>query len=102
MTRKERIYQRLNDSLMPVTLLIEDESHKHRREGVETHFHVIIVTDAFQQKKRVDRHRCVQDLLKEEFLTGLHALSLNLYTVNEYQQLKVLPKTPNCQHHSEK
>lgn len=62
-----------------------DESHLHaghagaRPEG-ETHFHVRIRAAALDGLSRVERHRAVNSVLKPEFDTGLHALSLKVET----------------------
>ena len=88
------IYQSINkkitDSLTPLTLTINDESHLHRgHAGVrdantpETHFSVEVVSEKFAGMNRVQRQRFVNDLLKDEFLQGLHALSLRCNTPSE-------------------
>ena len=81
MNRSERIHQILSDAFQPSQLEVVDDSHKHaghagaRPEG-ETHYTVIIVADAFEALSRVARQRAVMDVLKPEFETGLHALSI--------------------------
>lgn len=97
MTRFERIHNILTQAFSPVTLILEDESNKHRRPGVETHFKVILVSNQFKTIKRIDRHRQVQTLLQDELKTGLHALSLHLYTEEEWQTKQNFPETPDCQ-----
>jgi BolA protein len=71
----------LTEALTPVVLEIVDESAKHKghggwREGGETHFHVTVVSDAFEGKSRVDRQRMVYALLAEEMADRVHALAL--------------------------
>jgi BolA protein len=61
--------------------LVVDESAKHKghggwREGGETHFHVTVVSEAFEGKSRVDRQRMVYALLAEEMAERVHALAL--------------------------
>jgi BolA family transcriptional regulator, general stress-responsive regulator len=81
MTLTDWITQTLQERLHPSELTVTDESEQHRghggwREGGETHFRVYIVSDVFTGKSRVDRHRLVNDVLKEAFDRGLHALAV--------------------------
>ena len=86
MTRKIRIEQLLIEHMTPVFLSVENESsHHHVPEGSETHFKVTVVSSLFNDKNRINRHRMVNQLLKEEFNLGLHALSMHLYTEAEWE-----------------
>ncbi len=81
MTYAERIKTKLTDGLSPTALTIRDDSHKHKghggyREGGETHFHVEIVSPAFEGLSRVARQRKVYQLLSEELAERVHALEL--------------------------
>lgn len=81
MNRSERIHQILSDAFQPTALNVVDDSHKHaghagaRPEG-ETHYTVTISAAAFEGLSRVARQRAVMDVLKPEFESGLHALSI--------------------------
>jgi BolA family transcriptional regulator, general stress-responsive regulator len=82
MTVKDWISTALRERLDPISLSVADESHQHVghagwREGGETHFSVDIVSAAFTGKSRVDRHRIVNDAVREAFQRGLHALAIN-------------------------
>jgi BolA protein len=63
-------------------------------ENSETHFKVVLVSDAFEAKRAVARHQKVYKLLDEELKQGVHALSLHLYTLQEWQGES--PDSPNC------
>jgi BolA protein len=81
MRMADRIEQRLRETFSPMELVVRDESEKHRghggwREGGGTHFEVHIVSDAFQGKSRVERHRMVNAALAREFAEGVHALAI--------------------------
>jgi len=81
MTLHDWITQTLQERLHPLQLTVTDESEQHRghggwREGGETHFRVYIVSEAFIGKSRVERHRLVNEVLKEAFDRGLHALAV--------------------------
>ena len=44
--------------------------------GGETHMRIRIISQSFAGLNRVARHRAVNDLLKDEFDAGLHALAI--------------------------
>jgi BolA family transcriptional regulator, general stress-responsive regulator len=57
--------------------------HAGARPGGETHYSVVVVSDAFRGMNRVARSRAVHAVLEAEFAGGLHALSLVLRTPDE-------------------
>ncbi|KAM0746036.1 bola-domain-containing protein [Meredithblackwellia eburnea MCA 4105] len=86
------IRNKLSDAFKPVELNITNDSSKHAghaamraQEGGngETHFTVEVVSEAFEGKRVIARHRLVNDLLKDEFAAGLHALSIKAKTPAE-------------------
>ncbi|UTW55405.1 BolA family transcriptional regulator [Kordiimonas sp. SCSIO 12610] len=82
------IRQKLENTLSPTHLEIIDESEKHRghagyRDGGESHFHVIVKSDAFSGKNRVARQRMVMHALAEELKGPIHALSMETKTPEE-------------------
>ena len=88
MSVAEIIRRKLEEGLSPSTLLIEDQSHLHQghaghRPGGESHFHVTVVSDAFDGVLRVQRHRMVTSLLKAEMGNPIHALALKTLTPAE-------------------
>lgn len=88
MTVADSIRVKLTEALDPVTLDIVDESHKHKghagyREGGESHFHVTVVSHAFDGENRVARQRRVYGVLADELAGPVHALSLKLMTPEE-------------------
>ncbi|MFY7698114.1 MAG: BolA family protein [Legionella sp.] len=99
MSRKKRINEALYSNLSPQRLIIEDESHNHHvPENAESHFKIIIVTDAFSGINRIERHRLINTLLADEFNQGLHALSLHLYSPQEwFTRGQQPPASPPCQ-----
>ncbi|BCA94778.1 regulator of murein genes BolA [Legionella antarctica] len=98
MSRKERIVQQLTCELSPSFLSVDDESGNHHvPEGAQTHFKVIAVSAEFTGLSRVARHRLVNHLLCQEFAQGLHALSLHLYSSEEWaQRSKSILNSPAC------
>ncbi|MGF1657993.1 MAG: BolA family protein [Rubrimonas sp.] len=80
--------EKLAAAFAPVELDVRDDSEKHRghggwREGGETHFHVRIVSPAFDGMSRVARSRAVHAALKAELDGGVHALGLDLRGASE-------------------
>ena len=78
----------LRRKFSPHEFVLADESARHAghagaRPGGETHYRLRLVSDAFDGLSRVARQRLVYDTLREEFDTGLHALSLDLKTSAE-------------------
>jgi BolA protein len=103
-SRELRIYNALLAQLNPETLVVENESHKHNvPEGSETHFKITAVSNTLAGKPRVARHREVLEKLKPEFASGLHALSLHLYTKDEWLkrqgQTQASPPCRDGMHH---
>jgi len=86
--RAQHIQNALEVALHPLSLQIEDDSARHAghagaRESGGGHFIVHIVADAFAGKSRIERHRMVYDLLREEFGPMIHALSIQARTPDE-------------------
>ncbi len=84
MSRAARMREVLSANLNPTWLEIEDESHQHSGHRIETHFKVLIVAEVFSGLSRVARQRIINDLLKQEFETGLHALTQRALTPTEF------------------
>lgn len=83
--REHRIREILNQSLAPIELGVENESHMHSvPPNSETHFKVLVVSEVFEGKSRIDRQRMVNELLKEELQSGLHALTQKTLTPTEW------------------
>lgn len=80
MDRVAMIEQRLTEALHPESLNIKDESWKHAdhagaRDG-GGHFIVSIVSEQFNGKNTVQRHRMVYDALGDAMQTEIHALAI--------------------------
>jgi BolA protein len=81
MSMRSLIEARLGAVLLPDRLVVLDESAAHaghagHRPGGESHFRVRIVSSAFEGRSRVDRHRLVNEALREAFAGGVHALAI--------------------------
>ena len=72
-------------SLQPQFLEVVNESDRHAvPKGSESHFKVTIVSDAFNGKSLVARHRLVNDTLTNEIMHSIHALALHTLTSMEW------------------
>jgi len=80
-------------ALRPTRLDVINESelhagHRNSPGTGESHFRILVVSDAFSGKSRLERHRLVNDLLKDELAGGIHALALSTLAPGE-----ALPKS---------
>ncbi|CAO3660158.1 unnamed protein product [Umbelopsis vinacea] len=90
---QQQIEAKLQKAFQPSILDIVNESHLHAHHEAmkgntdkETHFRVTIVSEEFQGKNLMQRHRSVYNLLSEELQAGLHALSLKTKTPQEIEK----------------
>lgn len=82
------IREKLTAALKPSRLDIVNESEMHAGHRSspgtgESHFRVLVVSEAFTGKGRVERHRMVTDLLKDELRHRIHAFALSAYAPGE-------------------
>ena len=87
--RADRLRTALAGAFQPSELRVSDDSalhagHAGARPGGQTHYSVLLVSDAFRGMSRVERHRAVHAALEGEFGNGLHALALRLLTPEEH------------------
>ena len=92
MNTRDRITEKLNAAFAPVSLDVQDESHQHAghagsRPGGETHYRVHIVSEAFQGKSRIERHRMVNTALAQELAGGVHALAIHAAAPGEQSMI---------------
>jgi BolA protein len=89
------IREKLTTAFAPLALEIEDQSGRHaghagaaRADGShgETHFHVRLVSPAFEGLTRVERQRRIYAALKDELAGPVHALSLSVLTPAEAER----------------
>ena len=78
------------DHFKPHFFSVSDVSEKHRghqnfKENVESHFEIIIVSEKFDNRNKIERHRMVNKSLKEEFLSDLHSVTIKTYTIDEFK-----------------
>ncbi|WP_394850622.1 BolA family transcriptional regulator [Pendulispora brunnea] len=93
----DRIREKLRDNLAPSVLDVIDESRMHSvPKDAETHFKVVIVSQAFDGLGRVERHQTVYRILKDELAQGVHALSIISKSPAEWEKEAAVPASPPC------
>lgn len=57
-------------------------------EGDGSHFNAVIVSDEFEGKLPVDRHKLVYDVLGDAMKEQIHALSMKTLTPSQWEKQK--------------
>ncbi len=88
MTAEQSMREKLIIGLNPTRLDIINESELHAGHRSspgtgESHFRILIVSDSFTGKSRVERHRIINGILAEELAGRIHALALKAYAPGE-------------------
>ena len=87
-TVQHTITNKLREAFTPESLDVIDESHLHEghaghRPGGETHFRIYIVSDAFEGKSRIERHRMINATLAADLAGPVHALAIKAQAPGE-------------------
>ncbi|KAI8138162.1 hypothetical protein BJV82DRAFT_565597 [Fennellomyces sp. T-0311] len=88
------IESKLMEEFDPSTLHIVNESHMHAHHAAmkdnttnkETHFRITLISEKFNGKSLMQRHRAVYKLLQQEIDEGVHALTLRTKTQAEIEK----------------
>jgi BolA protein len=83
MSKRQEIEDCLRKAFAPRALQVVDDTESHRghagfTEGVESHFNVMIRSDAFKGKSRIARHRAIHAALGPDLIGSIHALALDV------------------------
>lgn len=82
------IEQKLTVTFDPSYLSVVNESHMHSvPKGSQTHFKVEIVSQRFEQKKLLERHRMVNQVLADE-IAQIRACSIYTFSPLEWENTK--------------
>ncbi|KAB0801830.1 hypothetical protein PPYR_04016 [Photinus pyralis] len=91
------IRQKLSTNLNVLHLDVLNESHMHNvPKGSETHFKVVVVSEKFSGVPLIKRHRIIHDLLKDELQNGVHALSIEAKTPDQWTPDDTIKRSPPC------
>ena len=83
----ETLRERVQTSLSPEWLELDNESDQHSGPpGRESHFRLVVVSDAFEGLSRVRRHQQIYALFADLMPSPIHALALHTFTPGEWQQ----------------
>lgn len=97
LTRHQKIEEILDKEFNPEFKEIINESKNHSvPRDSETHFKIIVVSDKFSGRTKIDIHREINSKLKDEFSSGLHALSIVTYTPEEWKKKPKVPESEKC------
>ena len=88
MNRKAKITEILNENFDLYKCIVSDVSELHRGhsgfiEGEQTHFKITIISNDFENKNILKRHRMVNNCLKSQFEGSLHSITFRLLTISE-------------------
>ncbi|KAH8883857.1 bola domain-containing protein [Thozetella sp. PMI_491] len=92
---EDTIRDKLTAALQPTRLEIHNDSHLHAHHQAmrgstssETHFRIVVTSEAFGSKMMAARHRMIYGLLKEDMAKegGIHALQLRTLTPVEEEK----------------
>lgn len=80
---KTQMTEKLTAAFAPHILTIEDVSHHHAGhagapEGGESHFELVIASEAFNGKSRIMAHRMINQELAELLAGPIHALQIKI------------------------
>lgn len=91
------IRSKLTEALQPAHLEVLNESHMHAvPPGSESHFRVLVVSECFEGLSLLQRHRMVNEALREELSSRVHALAIQAKTPQQWGSNPALAKSPPC------
>ncbi|MCU7960826.1 MAG: BolA/IbaG family iron-sulfur metabolism protein [gamma proteobacterium symbiont of Bathyaustriella thionipta] len=98
MSMQQTIQNKLQQALQPLHLEVINESHMHNvPPDSESHFKLVVVTERFENKTLIKRHRTINALLQDELNAGIHALSMYTMTPQEwFNKGGEIPQSPPC------
>ena len=97
MSLQQRIQIKVEHEVNPQDFDLINESHMHSGPATESHFKLIVVSDAFDGLSAVKRHQRLYSVLADELRDGVHALALHLYTPQEWSSRQAsAPLSPDC------
>ena len=92
------ITQKLTAAFAPLAhLQVLNESSAHNvAPGSETHFKVVVVSEAFAAAPLLERHRRVNAALANELAGPIHALSIVAKTPEQWARSAAVAASPEC------
>mmetsp|Transcript_49016 Transcript_49016/g.81548 ORF Transcript_49016/g.81548 Transcript_49016/m.81548 type:complete len:122 (-) Transcript_49016:8-373(-) len=100
MSIQARITEKIQASLDPLHLEVINESHMHNvAPGSESHFRVVIVSEKFEGKTKLDQHRMVHEAVEIELRDHIHAFSAQTLKPSQWEAQGhniVVQQSPSC------
>ena len=98
MKTQQIIEKKVSTELTPSYLEALNESYKHNvPKGSESHFRLTVVSEKFTGVSLIDRHKLLHGILEDEMANKIHALSMKLYTPEEWRERgEEVEGTPKC------
>lgn len=80
---RQRIEEKLREKFQPSLLEVKNNSHLHKGhiendDSGETHFAIKIAAEELKNLSKVAAHRKINEVVKDEFSRGLHALEIKV------------------------
>ena len=82
----KKIKNLISKNLSISKIEIIDDSHNHKKDTSGGHFRLLIVSDNFKEMPLIKRHQLIYNILDEMIKTEIHALSMKLLDVEEYNK----------------
>lgn len=97
MSIQSSIESKLKEKLNPHFLKVENESYMHSvPKGSESHFRIEIVSNEFDNKSLLIRHRLINEILSDE-ISKIRACSLHTLTEVEWEKKnRKTENSPTC------
>jgi len=98
MSIQATIEQKLAEGIHAKHMEVINESSNHNvPPGSESHFKVVLVSEDFNDKKLLQRHRMVNQILANELSGPVHALAIHTFTEQEWKDENGnAPMSPPC------
>lgn len=95
---QQTIEKKLHLAFEPTFLDVLNESYMHNvPPGSESHFKVVVVSNAFSGDRLIARHRKINAVLADELSGVIHALAIHTYTPQEWaEKNQQSPASPDC------
>ncbi|HXH76352.1 MAG TPA: BolA/IbaG family iron-sulfur metabolism protein [Bacteriovoracaceae bacterium] len=78
----EFVEEIIKSGLPDAQVMVEDMT------GTRDHLAITVVSDAFKGKLLIEQHQLLMNLLKEELKSRIHAVKLQTYTKEKFEQSK--------------
>ncbi|MDX1976194.1 MAG: BolA family protein [Pseudanabaenaceae cyanobacterium bins.68] len=90
----DQIKSQLNTAFAPSWLELQDQSDRHRHHpgrkqapAGSGHYDLVIVSEQFESKTLIQRHRLIYSVLADQIPSQIHALTIRAYTPAEWRDL---------------